>query len=118
MMKKLLQSDLAILGLFLGIGIAFGGYFVSQTMVNAKVALNTAQANTFSPKTMLATCSILPLREDGNPCESGITFEADLLLSRRVFAPGRLLTNSVNKPDQQRMCWLRHLTVIVAIQFH
>jgi len=32
------------LGVFLSIGIAMGGYFIGQTMYNAKVALNTAEA--------------------------------------------------------------------------
>ena len=32
------------MGLFVAIGIALGGYFVGQTMFNAKVALNTAEA--------------------------------------------------------------------------
>lgn len=35
---------LILLGLFTAAGIASGGYFISQTMYNAKVALNTAEA--------------------------------------------------------------------------
>ena len=41
---KLKRSDLFYVGLFMAIGIALGGYFISQTMYNAKVALNTAEA--------------------------------------------------------------------------
>lgn len=33
-----------LLGIFLAAGISTGGYFISQTMYNAKVALNTAEA--------------------------------------------------------------------------
>ncbi len=35
---------LLFLGIFLAAGISTGGYFVSQTLYNAKVALNTAEA--------------------------------------------------------------------------
>ena len=35
---------LFFLGLFVAAGVAAGGYFVGQTMYNAKVALNTAEA--------------------------------------------------------------------------
>ena len=35
---------LFLLGIFIATGIALGGYFVGQTMYNAKVALNTAEA--------------------------------------------------------------------------
>lgn len=38
------HSGLFSLGLFLAFGIAVGGYFIGQTMYNAKVALNTAEA--------------------------------------------------------------------------
>lgn len=37
-------AGLFFLGLFICAGMAAGGYFVGQTMYNAKVALNTAQA--------------------------------------------------------------------------
>lgn len=37
-------SGLFFLGLFLAIGMSLGGYFIGQTMYNAKVALNTAEA--------------------------------------------------------------------------
>lgn len=34
----------AILGLFIALGLGSGGYFIGQTLYNAKVALNTAEA--------------------------------------------------------------------------
>lgn len=43
-MNKLSHSGLLYMGVFLALGIAVGGYFIGQTMYNAKVALNTAQA--------------------------------------------------------------------------
>jgi len=43
-MKNTNSLGLAFLGIFLAVGIAIGGYFVGQTMYNAKVALNTAEA--------------------------------------------------------------------------
>lgn len=38
------QSNFFFLGLFIAIGLASCGYFASQTIYNAKVALNTAEA--------------------------------------------------------------------------
>lgn len=38
------QGGFFFMGLFVAIGLAIGGYFVGQTMYNAKVALNTAEA--------------------------------------------------------------------------
>ena len=38
------QAGLFAIGLFLAIGLGICGYFVGQTMYNAKVALNTAEA--------------------------------------------------------------------------
>ncbi len=38
------QGGLFFLGAFIAVGLAVGGYFVSQTLYNAKVALNTAEA--------------------------------------------------------------------------
>jgi len=43
-MSKVHQSGLFYMGVFLAMGIALGGYFIGQTMYNAKVALNTAEA--------------------------------------------------------------------------
>lgn len=37
------HSGPAVLGLFMAVGLAIAGYFVSQTLYNAKVALNTAE---------------------------------------------------------------------------
>lgn len=38
------HAGLLFLGIFLAAGISVGGYFISQTLYNAKVALNTAEA--------------------------------------------------------------------------
>ena len=38
------NGGLFFLGIFVAIGLALGGYFVSKTLYNAKVALNTAEA--------------------------------------------------------------------------
>lgn len=37
------SSGLSFLGIFLAMGIASGGYFIGQTLYNAKIALNTAE---------------------------------------------------------------------------
>ncbi len=42
-MKNESSIGVFFLGIFLAIGLALGGYFVGQTMYNAKVALNTAE---------------------------------------------------------------------------
>ncbi len=41
---KIKQSGIFSLGIFLALGMAVSGYFISQTMYNAKVAINTAEA--------------------------------------------------------------------------
>ncbi|MGA1824207.1 MAG: SIMPL domain-containing protein [bacterium] len=38
------QGGLFFMGLFIAVGLTLGGYFIGQTMYNAKVALNTAEA--------------------------------------------------------------------------
>lgn len=43
-MNKGSQSGFFFLGLFLAFGVALGGYFISKTMYNAKIAINTAEA--------------------------------------------------------------------------
>lgn len=43
-MNKISQSALLICALFLAGGVSVAGYFVSQTLYNAKVAVNTAEA--------------------------------------------------------------------------
>lgn len=43
-MNKINQSGLLYLGLFLALGLAIGGYFIGQTLYNARVAINTAEA--------------------------------------------------------------------------
>ena len=45
---------LLFLGLFLAFGIAVAGYFVGQTMYNAKVALNTAEAKGLAERRVTA----------------------------------------------------------------
>ena len=42
-MTKENQGGLLFLGLFVALGLAAAGYFVGQTLYNAKVALNTAE---------------------------------------------------------------------------
>lgn len=42
-MSKENQGGLLFLGLFVALGLAVAGYFVGQTLYNAKVALNTAE---------------------------------------------------------------------------
>ncbi|MFW5426525.1 MAG: SIMPL domain-containing protein [Methylophagaceae bacterium] len=43
-MNKENQGGLFFLGLFVALGLAIAGYFVGQTLYNAKVAINTAEA--------------------------------------------------------------------------
>lgn len=43
-----------LLGLFIGVGTALAGYFVSQTLYNAKVALNTAEVKGLAEKRVKA----------------------------------------------------------------
>ncbi|WP_444996662.1 SIMPL domain-containing protein [Aliikangiella sp. IMCC44359] len=43
-MEKNNQVGIVLLGVFLACGLATSGYFIGQTMFNAKVALNTAEA--------------------------------------------------------------------------
>lgn len=43
-MEKQNHFGLVLLGLLLAVGIALAGYFVGQTLYNAKVAINTAEA--------------------------------------------------------------------------
>lgn len=43
-MNKDNQGGLFFLGLFVAVGLTLAGYFVGQTLYNAKVALNTAEA--------------------------------------------------------------------------
>lgn len=48
------QGGLLFIGLFVAIGLALGGYFIGQTMYNAKVALNTAEAKGLAERRVLA----------------------------------------------------------------
>lgn len=45
---------LFLLGLSLAVGISIGGYFIGQTMYNAKVALNTAEAKGLAERSVKA----------------------------------------------------------------
>ncbi|TQV88216.1 SIMPL domain-containing protein [Aliikangiella coralliicola] len=45
---------LVLAGIFLALGIAIAGYFVGQTMFNAKVALNTAEAKGLAERRVVA----------------------------------------------------------------
>ncbi|MTI10917.1 MULTISPECIES: SIMPL domain-containing protein [Curvivirga] len=53
-MSKPNQTGFIFLGLFLALGITLGGYFIGQTMYNAKVALNTAEAKGLAEKRVKA----------------------------------------------------------------
>ncbi|MGH1376457.1 MAG: SIMPL domain-containing protein [Alphaproteobacteria bacterium] len=48
------NTGLFFLGIFLSLGLASTGYFISQTMYNAKVALNTAEAKGLAEKRVQA----------------------------------------------------------------
>jgi hypothetical protein len=43
-MENKQQGEMFFLGIFIAIGLSLGGYFIGQTLYNAKVALNTAEA--------------------------------------------------------------------------
>jgi hypothetical protein len=53
-MKGSNQGGLFFIGLFVAAGLALGGYFVGQTMYNAKVALNTAEAKGLAERRVLS----------------------------------------------------------------
>lgn len=53
-MNKDNQGGLFFLGLFVALGLALAGYFVGQTLYNAKVALNTAQVKGLAERRVLA----------------------------------------------------------------
>jgi hypothetical protein len=53
-MKSDNQGGLFFTGLFVAVGLALGGYFVGQTMYNAKVALNTAEAKGLAERRVLS----------------------------------------------------------------
>ncbi len=48
------QYGPAFMGLFVAIGLALSGYFIGQTMYNAKVALNTAEAKGLAERRVTA----------------------------------------------------------------
>jgi hypothetical protein len=52
------QGGLFFIGLFIAVGLALGGYFISQTMYNAKVALNTAEAKGLAERQVKADQAI------------------------------------------------------------
>ncbi|MGD8941399.1 MAG: SIMPL domain-containing protein [Gammaproteobacteria bacterium] len=53
-MNKENQGGLFFLGIFVAVGVALAGYFVSQTLYNAKVALNTAEAKGLAERRVMA----------------------------------------------------------------
>lgn len=53
-MAKENQSGMYVLGLFVAIGLAVAGYFVGQTLYNAKVALNTAEVKGLAERRVTA----------------------------------------------------------------
>ncbi len=52
------QGGLFFMGLFVAAGLALGGYFIGQTMYNAKVALNTAEAKGLAERRVTADRAI------------------------------------------------------------
>mgnify|MGYP000482802871 CR=1 FL=1 len=48
------RSGLFFLGLFVAAGLALAGYFVGQTLYNAKVAINTAEAKGLAERRVIA----------------------------------------------------------------
>lgn len=48
------QNGLYLLGLFVAIGLALAGYFVGQTLYNAKVAFNTAEVKGLAERRVVA----------------------------------------------------------------
>jgi len=53
-MQKENQSGLFFLGIFLALGLAIAGYFVGQTLYNAKVAVNTAEVKGLAERRVTA----------------------------------------------------------------
>ncbi len=53
-MEKQSQSSYFLFGLIVALGIAAAGYFVSQTLYNAKVAINTAEAKGLAERRVTA----------------------------------------------------------------
>lgn len=53
-MDKEHQGGLFFLGLFIAIGLAVAGYYIGQTLYNAKVALNTAEVKGLAERRVLA----------------------------------------------------------------
>jgi hypothetical protein len=53
-MNKENQGGLFFLGIFVAVGVAIAGYFISQTLYNAKVALNTAEAKGLAERRVMA----------------------------------------------------------------
>ncbi len=52
------QGSYFFLGLFVAAGLALGGYFIGQTMYNAKVALNTAEVKGLAERQVKADKAI------------------------------------------------------------
>ncbi len=53
-MKSENRSGLFSLGLFVAIGLTLAGYFIGQTLYNAKVALNTAEAKGLAERRVMS----------------------------------------------------------------
>lgn len=53
-MEKANQGDNIVMGLFVAVGLSLAGYFVSQTLYNAKVAVNTAEAKGLAERRVVA----------------------------------------------------------------
>jgi hypothetical protein len=57
-MNKTGSTGSMIMGFFVAVGLSLGGYFVGQTMYNAKVALNTAEAKGLAERRVKADKAI------------------------------------------------------------
>lgn len=53
-MDRVNRGELTLFGIFVAVGLSLAGYFVSQTLYRAKVALNTAEAKGLAEKRVTA----------------------------------------------------------------
>jgi hypothetical protein len=94
-------------GLFMGLGIAVAGYFVSQTTLNERTGANTARVKGLSEKVVQAdtgrwSLSFSSFNRDTSKVTQ--TFEAAQTKSNRIRT---ILTNAGFTPDELRFAPLR-----------
>ncbi len=56
--KSIIKLDVILLGVFLAIGISISGYFIGQTLYNAKMAINTAEAKGLATRKVVSDKAI------------------------------------------------------------